>query len=743
MAWLDANTIVMTHGYNNRDPLTNKPFADWRDDTWVLQSDHSIERPGAAGPWREATVEADRKPIARYGQAFFRLGQHLYMFGGDDGGHLKTTSGSYLWGSFNNDVWRMTLKPNAACKGTDCAAAEVTWKRQHTASLDVVNAPLAAPPAPSPRSLHACAVIPRSITELHSFDESNAKSTQLEEMAVCFGGLTANAADPTEGTAYNAVIDNGDMWLMQPAAARTLTGDGSAAAGMSDSEPVRWSLIHGSELGAAAPHARHGHAMAYFPRVAHVVGNDVNDRVEEVGQGVNAAAATTQYVEHSVVLYGGSAAHCDVDALLASGYTEGVDVSVSRRQYNVLPNKEGETASVTHIVTCQFADTWRYVWHERVQEEVSAHESEKSAPWLPWGRWERIAFPVPTSLRHPPPTPPASSQVASASAWLTKQWTHWRGNSAVGSDGVPSPRGLPGFAAVSHGILMHGGSLCNPGCVCYGDTWQLVIAPLVVYTHVSKFKLQDKFSANSHPSAAAAAVVMDAATLLVAWMRRPSPPHTPTVHIQARQARANTHTTGGNDVEAETTGVDGGNVMQGAARWIAAIAMAPAPVGSLNTPRVDIDNWDGLVEPPPRYRSSVVSEYRPLVARILQQLYPQAQQRSAAESPVVPVALMFGGEMYMPSTYYDDTWLWVEDQVVEEGIPAGESKDGDGAALLEITFGEPSRYHWRVPQPVNGAVLLLAAIVFVAIFTKLWSSHRERCHAVWKKVTARTVKRDV
>jgi len=739
---LDDLTAVTTHGYNNRDPATRVAVPDWRDDTWVYDAAWArggsgggsstgaagsgggvangrgggggrvgggpanvggslLRRRGggeggggdasAGGPWR-AVQPHGGPPLARYGHAFVRLGDALYLFGGDDGGHTGTLSGGYVWGAYNNDVWRLSVEGGvpAACDGA-AACPHLAWHWQQ------VTVPPAADATPSPRSLHSCVAVP-----MHMVAGAAVART---EVALCLGGLVsaaaaAAAAPPAANTSNPAAAQPKSTWddpdgvaggtvLQDTHEAWLFTVTSGATAVEPTGRWVRWPAADLAPVASpaggdnasgsppqqppVAPHVRHGAGLAYFPRA-----------VSQMPDGGDATL-----VEHGVYLVGGAATACDAALLGEQGLVEGTDVDVTRRRIvRTVRGEDGVAAEVaTERVACQFGDTWRLVWLERIAPDGASgcagdglrFGADGSAPVVPrHAVWQRLVFhdgnqpgvggvtsyeapshsgyvgggavagsstsdveggplaaPVvaPPALVPPPAAhaPPPGGVLSAASAWLADRLAAagWQAGS------MPSPRTLPALVAVRDGLLLHGGALCNPGCQCYGDTWRLLVSPAASAASVAA------------PGARGGAIL--ASSVAVAWAREAVDRKRLVLHVPR------------GPIHAEQDGAT--------ALWLSS-----AVPTSRNTSSVRLAA--GTEEPPPRYRAAMASNYRPLLTRAF--LDAGCALDDATDSARArTVALLFGGEAYMPSTYYDDTWLWVD--ATDDGAGHGGARSGSSA----------------------------------------------------------------
>jgi hypothetical protein len=590
----DDDSVIVTHGYNNRDPATLAPHPDYREDSWVLtshshgaqlaSSQHAQEQSAhedheahavSSQAWREAAfVPGTTRPSARYGSATFRLGQDIYLFGGDDGGH-KRGFGSYVWGAYFNDVWRM--RKAISREGVD----EWSWQE-----IPVSNAAA----KPEPRSLHACITFPTLLPpdadekvtgKTFSEDKWQLGTTEnlylkALESAFCFGGLVANAVEDSK----HPVIDSDEAWV-----ANVIDDD--------TGNSVLWTRK--SFSGVLQPPPRHGHALAYFSRVVHLQGN------------VNEAR-----LEHSIFMFGGSAVACDVSKAKASGLTEDFDFIVYKRGL-----RSAQDTMAFSSQSCQFGDTWRLVWYTQIETngktsvslDFDVGRTSDFPAALADARWQHLSSSRPSVL--------AKARTSKSNA----AWRQWVASSVLfGQDPFitlqhPSPRSMASLTPVAGGLLLFGGGVCTPGCTCYGDSWMFVISPLSTV---------DSFLPNAS---------IEAARVNAAWV--------PLRNRRQKVAVLDRHE------------LDGVGAL---ARWL---------LRSVESNETDVTTLSiGFEEPLPRYRHAMASDYRAGLCTTLHNALGETQQTFINERCGQFHAILFGGESYMPSTYFDDTWLWVHDDAL-------------------------------------------------------------------------------
>jgi len=666
---LGPQCLVVTHGYNNRDPATLQPDSDYRDDTWALSAGASHGEGVSAGAvaWQRSATSgmsaggATSIPLARYGHAFMRLGSWLVLYGGDDGGHVTSSTGGYVWGSFRDDVWLLHGSGvDGMCAQPVGHDGDGWWQEVGdqsaftTRGLDDRSGGDAATPAA--RSLHGCVAVPLPLVD----------GAGWLEVGLCVGGLirVPELTDLSSGASTGksqtvspfGVQDSDESWWMVLQRAN----DAPRA-----TPRVRWSRAD-SAIAGDGPAARDGHAMAYYPRA--VAGPD----------GAGGAAAGTGAMEHSVFVYGGTGSSCDPAALRAAGLVEGVDFTVYSRNVS-LPSKNpafrgthptdlhsasGSAAgnggpdepeflwSNSPMHTCQFADTWRLTWTDRGiapaadgDVRVSYHgelppaaDAASAVRWPVGLRWQRLSF-----HSTPPATSRANGMLSSFSAWLATRGVKlpgWLGGRRA-DDTQPSPRSMPAMTVLHDGLLLFGGAVCLPGCTCHGDTWRLYVASL------------------ADPAAPVTATV-DGRSVGMAWVpHAPAPTAVPlavdlAAHVTLLPAGPwNPHA----PVHADLASLQRAESDDPAA-WLTLPARASGALSTAVGP-VDVSlGGEGAPFPRGRYRHTLTSEYRYLHTHIV--LHSARQDaRALAYGPTLPaIAILFGGESYQPSTYFRDTWLF-------------------------------------------------------------------------------------
>jgi hypothetical protein len=258
------------------------------------------------------------------------------------------------------------------------------------------------------------------------------------------------------------------------------------------------------------------------------------------------------------------------------------------------------------------------------------------------------------------------------------------------------------MAALPSGALLFGGARCTPGCACLGDAWQL--------------RIQAVHSAAALPPAASAAASVEARTIGYEWVLVPPGDAAAQAHAPAAAGEAFSDDT--IDRHLRTTMPQLAEEAlspwrTASAWWRAALAPTARPAGGgiaglalrqVSSPAQG-DGLRGATEAPPaRYRHSLAAEYRPSAAavrRVGASAVAMVQRRRAAagdgtrqadngagnankhlrpvpqpplhvavwhhavralaqEQRVPAFAVLFGGESYGPSTYYDDAWVFFD-----------------------------------------------------------------------------------
>ena len=100
-AAISEDAALLIHG-----GYSNNPSPTWYHDLWVLFVDSLGE-----GQWKEVPIDITQPyPKARYSHTLTAAhGGRFILFGGDDGGSSTTSSQSYAWGSYFEDLWILTV----------------------------------------------------------------------------------------------------------------------------------------------------------------------------------------------------------------------------------------------------------------------------------------------------------------------------------------------------------------------------------------------------------------------------------------------------------------------------------------------------------------------------------------------------------------------------------------------------------------------------------------------------------
>jgi hypothetical protein len=253
------------------------------------------------------------------------------------------------------------------------------------------------------------------------------------------------------------------------------------------------------------------------------------------------------------------------------------------------------------------------------------------------------------------------------------------------------------MTAVPTGMLLFGGARCTPGCTCLGDAFHLAISPYAIVTTDTAASMPqaapgssagmewrpvpDSAAPRAADAAAVKAAMLPAATAPAprdgskvapisdgasGAARAVSPPWQAAFHWIAHATRQ--YTTAGSRLRGRTGGM----------RPVAAPAALPLPWSDTSA-----QPTGPPAAPPPRYRHTLSSEHRPHVAAVRMRAQTVAallQEGTVAMSagvlrvapaaaavawtlleapyPLPTYAVLFGGESYAPSTYYDDVWVF-------------------------------------------------------------------------------------
>jgi hypothetical protein len=282
---------------------------------------------------------------------------------------------------------------------------------------------------------------------------------------------------------------------------------------------------------------------------------------------------------------------------------------------------------------------------------------------------------------------------------------------------VPSPRQHAAAVALPTGVFLFGGARCVPGCACFGDAHQLTVAPLAVAL-LGKAGLPTTVPADA----------IDAASVGMRWSSvddTPLPQRGDVLVEYLRQAALMP----GHPAAAAAAGTAAGAVGESALTppwraayaWAAGAAVGTSDGGVLRGGQAAVEqkarqSAGSAPAPPARYRHSLASDHRSLAAAVrgraealvslLGSGAAGAQPAAAAAAaeggqrtrallellvrpyPLPAVAVAFGGESYGPSTYYDDTWVFVD-------APTG-------AAMAHLLAGAPRSAVGNGPAALRG-----------------------------------------
>ena len=536
-------------------------------------------------------------------------------------------------------------------------------------------------------------------------------------------------ADHSSSTS-SRLVDSGELWLMTPSLAQPdviewtqLPVSASGGIAPSPHSPSSSSSRHrnGASSGDAvdpleearagrAPIPRHGHSLEYHVRPV-AVGS-------EGGQIA---------MEHSVLLFGGTALECGTRDNPAYGVLErheyvlydrpagagsapaaahsapgGADDVIHSGLNSIFAEAPhgGPAVPPSEPVSCALGDTWRLVWHVPIKSPTGGSAAaagganagfqrpvlnNSAAFVIPSGiRWQRLTFAPAAPSAVQPSLPLEFSDGADAAeaagavndlrvagakggkaaaanarlkqtlqSWLTlSQLGNLAAAAGVGAGGAaaagmgsrhPSPRGHAGLSRSHSGLLLFGGALCAPGCTdVHDDTWIMRISPTAVLT----------------PEAVNAATV-PAGDLGISWRRQRPHPMVVTVNTDAAGGPL---AAGGviAGLDGDGLGYAGGRrsvtsqLPFTCAMLINAAASAAASGQSLITAAVAGEIPLDVSTPHKRYRHSLTSH--------------AVDGGLAVDMP----PLLFGGESFFPSAYFDDSWLWIEpsdlDVCASEGV---------------------------------------------------------------------------
>jgi hypothetical protein len=441
-------------------------------------------------------------------------------------------------------------------------------------------------------------------------------------------------------------------------------------------------------------------------------------------------------LEHSVYVFGGVASACNT-ASLAELLEDTEYTTVSRRP-TVRGNTkgEGEAAAASggetesaSSVSCQLGDTWRLVW----LEDLALPSSLSHAEALEAGAaWQHLSF-IPG--QHAPLSKPRPAVGSGTGAgvglgllrWWMSGWAALRGlggGTGAADSGHPSPRSMPALAPVGQAsssdfagagvagvaeaqLLLWGGALCTPGCVCRDDGWLLRVAPVAVAEEEEACSAGRDSGSGSHTGELRAGAFCnpdaDAYSEGIGWVR---------VAPQPRRLRLNA---------VEATQIFG---------------LSPPSHVNREDVAVDVDT------PPARYRHSLTpvvdAVTRAAAARwalevsligdadngTITSADAKALLTDIAHAPFgYGAAVLFGGESYAPSTYFDDTWLWlpVEDYetIITYSEESGASQSQAAPLPLRREAKPPSslppshglRLTWQLALAVALAVLAAVGLL--------------------------------
>jgi hypothetical protein len=694
-ASLLADSLLISHGYRHGSYETALGGAlqpQFLRDTASLNL-VAADKAGVA--WRNATAPSSAVadavgPSARLGHAFVALGDGSHLLhGGDDGGaskpRPKKSKGkrSYTWSALS-DVWMLRSKPSANVNGV-----EYVWK-QITASS-----------APS-LALHACVALP---AQSRSASGSAGRTTSH---VLCFGGLTAarkkealvssdNATESGEAAAETQAADSGHLWLV------TVTT--SAAQG---TVQASWEKV--DTKGKNSPHPRHGHAMSLFSRPVLVL---EDAQPSAGGKSAESRAQLRAAIEYSVFVFGGNALRCsdkadDIDSPLATQIREqkeagdAIDMSAS--------------SSSSSSSTCTFADLWRFTW---LESDSSGDNGAKQHPAMN-GQWEHVLMDEKQEV-----TKASSSDRHPLFARLDGELRVWRssasGDSAL-SASRPPPLVHPAMATVAGGLLLHGGALCNPGCICSADTWLLRLAP------VAWLDRRGGRAATATKARGSKGKWRERSLLAIGAAQWEQPQPTDSLFLSEQ------------DRERMQALVAAAMSDASASRWAPFLSRSLKPAVAPGLRRWwNAQSWQEHA-PPARFRHTLNSlqssqtnlayDRLAYVQQLLQRYVASAldadeaaslllhhyglpptdtvsdqQTASSAALLSASIAVAYGGESYHPSRYFGDAWLWWDTRLLQQmASPASrgdETNESQGAAVLDYAAQLP----WL--QVVNLSLIML------------------------------------